>query len=235
MHNAHAHAVTNFFTDNTYLSRNQHTIALRRLIAQELLPDLRDTRVLDIGCGDGSISLACALQASAITLIDISPSMIERARQQWRHHAHVTAIHGDFLTYTPQGPFDVVFMFGVLAHVPDLDASIEKVAQLLRPNGRALIQFTDTDCCMGRLCYYTETIINRHGYQYPLQKIRYSDVRASSNRHHLQIEEQRRYSLLIPGMGRLPKRLLWKYQLWSLRNPRLSAHGTEVVLLLRKQ
>jgi hypothetical protein len=57
----------------------------------------------------------------------------------------------------------------------------------------------------------------------------------SAQKYDLKVADQTRYSFLLPGMGRLPDAFLYKYQLFTLQNNWLSNHGSEVILLLRKQ
>src|SRR5687767_11187994 len=43
-------------------------------------------KILDLGCGTGSLSVLLAEMGHAVTGIDLSPRMIEQARQKARRH-----------------------------------------------------------------------------------------------------------------------------------------------------
>jgi 2-polyprenyl-6-hydroxyphenyl methylase / 3-demethylubiquinone-9 3-methyltransferase len=52
-----------------------HLAALRRLV------DFRDRRVLELGCGDGRLTLGIAAEAAGVRAFDPDAEAVERARQ----------------------------------------------------------------------------------------------------------------------------------------------------------
>lgn len=73
------------------------------------------TSVLDVGCGIGWTSAALAAEGKQVTGLDISPVLIETARD--RFGASCRFLEGDFLC-TDAGTFDVVLMVDVYEHFP---------------------------------------------------------------------------------------------------------------------
>jgi 2-polyprenyl-3-methyl-5-hydroxy-6-metoxy-1,4-benzoquinol methylase len=53
----------------------EHIAALRRVA------DLRDQRVLEVGCGDGRLTLGIATDAASVLAFDPDPEAVERARK----------------------------------------------------------------------------------------------------------------------------------------------------------
>jgi SAM-dependent methyltransferase len=101
-------------------------------------------RVLDVGCGNGALSLAIAplvAPAGLVLGLDISGPMLETARQ--RAHAarlsNATFEHGDAQTYQlEEAAFDAtVSRFGVM-FFDDPDAAFANLTRSLRPGGRAV-------------------------------------------------------------------------------------------------
>lgn len=91
-------------------------------------------RVLDLGCGDGTITHAIAQKSSEVVAFDVSEAAIELARQ--KHPApNITYRCGAVEEAELQGPFDEVTMFEVLEHVFDADAVLTKIRSLLRTGG----------------------------------------------------------------------------------------------------
>jgi len=95
-------------------------------------------RVLDLGCGTGSLvrRLADALPDASIVGIDISPANIEAARRaNAGAGGRVRYEVADYLRFEAD-PFDVVVSDGVL-HLVDADTSalVEKLAKDVRPGG----------------------------------------------------------------------------------------------------
>ncbi|NJL53882.1 class I SAM-dependent methyltransferase [bacterium] len=74
-------------------------------------------RVVDIGCGTGSLAYDIAVKSAAIaTGIDIRPASTQLARQCFQH-PRLTFIDGDALTYPFNQQFDVVVLSNVLEHI----------------------------------------------------------------------------------------------------------------------
>jgi 2-polyprenyl-3-methyl-5-hydroxy-6-metoxy-1,4-benzoquinol methylase len=76
-------------------------------------------RVLDIGCGNGSLAYDMAEKAGAIvTGIELSENNHREAVERFSH-PRVAYIHGDALQDLPDNSFDTVVMSNVLEHLED--------------------------------------------------------------------------------------------------------------------
>src|ERR1051326_4328504 len=126
-----------------YLGKN-FNISMRAKMVRELLGELTDTRILDLGCGDGSISLQFAHPGNDLTLVDLSEQMLAIARQRAEQlDLCIRFINTDLMQLEAAQHFDVIICLGVLAHVAAVEATIDKIAGLLNPGGRVVLQFTD--------------------------------------------------------------------------------------------
>ena len=109
--------------------------------AAHLLPHLKPgSRVLDLGCGPGTISvgLAKAVEPGELHGIDMEESqiMVARASAQAGEHMNATFHVGD-ATDLPfdDGYFDAVHTHAVLMHVPDTEKTLSEVMRVLKPGG----------------------------------------------------------------------------------------------------
>ena len=119
--------------------------SLRRQTAEAsaayLLPHLRPGhRVLDFGCGPGTISvgLAKAVAPGELHGIDMEESQIELARSVAEAGGRDNAtFHVGDVTDLPfeDGFFDVAHCRNVLMHVPDTAAVLAEVKRVLKPGG----------------------------------------------------------------------------------------------------
>jgi ubiquinone/menaquinone biosynthesis C-methylase UbiE len=99
-----------------------------------------DSRILDCGCGPGSITVGLARWApeGQTTGIDIGLEQLEGARSLARDQGveNVDFQHGDiFALPFDDGSFDVVFSQTVLYHVPAPEKALAEMKRVLRPGG----------------------------------------------------------------------------------------------------
>ena len=111
-----------------------------RALLKTLIPESRG-RILDVGCGTGSLSVLLAAAGHNVTGIDFSPMMLTRARAK----AECAGLQIDFQTTdaaAPQLPpvsFDVVISRHVLWAMPDPIAALRNWTALLRSGGRLVL------------------------------------------------------------------------------------------------
>lgn len=106
-----------------------------------LIGPVEGKRVLDVGCGDGILSVAMAKAGAHVTGLDSDPRMLSAARERTSTaHAAVTFIEGDARQVPfADETFDVVVAITVLCFVIDADRAVREMARVLRPGGRLVI------------------------------------------------------------------------------------------------
>jgi len=94
--------------------------------------------LLDIGCGLGLAASIAADRAKRVTGIDLSPTMIERARREFGGRAtfEVANLY-DYLAARPSS-FDCIISLATLHHV-DAATALPLMVAALRPGGTLLI------------------------------------------------------------------------------------------------
>ena len=106
-----------------------------------LLPRLApDARVLDVGCGPGTITvdLAVLVPGGYVTGIDAAGDVLAQARQEAerRGQRNVTFDTGDVYRLDfADGTFDVVHAHQVLQHLTDPVAALREMRRVCRPGG----------------------------------------------------------------------------------------------------
>ena len=118
--------------------------------------------VLEIGIGTGRLAARVAPDCARLTGIDISPKTIARAVENLADHANIDLICGDFLTYSFEKQFDLVYSSLTLMHFEDKSAFLSKAASLLRPVGKLVLsldksQSETLDMGTRRLRIYPDT------------------------------------------------------------------------------
>lgn len=100
------------------------------------------SRVLDVACGPGLVSLALALHASHVTGLDVTPAMLDTARdlQRQRGLANLSWDLGraDALPY-PDATFDAVVTRWSFHHLLAPAAALAEMVRVCRPGGRVVV------------------------------------------------------------------------------------------------
>jgi SAM-dependent methyltransferase len=97
----------------------------------------KTSEVLDIGCGTGVFTMAAAPLAKRVVAVDVSPAMLEAARQKTASLNNVEIVKGGFLSYRPDTDIDFIFSKNALHHLPDFwkGLALENMAGYLKPGG----------------------------------------------------------------------------------------------------
>jgi len=130
-----------------YLGPRQYDIQIRVETVEYFTKGLPLDRVLDVGCGDGSLSLPLLPRCNRLTLLDVSSKMLDLARRKIPSERlnDVAAINGSFLdsNLSPQS-FDLILCVGVLAHVDSPAAVLAEIARVAKPGAAIILEFTDS-------------------------------------------------------------------------------------------
>lgn len=104
--------------------------------------ELRDARVLDVGCGAGLLSEALAQAGARVTAIDLAPELVKVARL----HALESGARVDYRVQSAEdiaaaepASYDAVTCMEMIEHVPDPLSVIRACTQALRPGGRLFV------------------------------------------------------------------------------------------------
>jgi ubiquinone/menaquinone biosynthesis C-methylase UbiE len=129
-----------------YLQKTAFNIAIRVETVREYITGPHES-ILDIGCGDGSLSAGLINGQNRLTLVDQSQTMlgIARARIPEALLSRVQTINASFMDAPLEAQsFDLILCVGVLAYVERRRDFIAKIKSLLRPGGSLIIECTDS-------------------------------------------------------------------------------------------
>lgn len=92
-------------------------------------------KVLDIGCGTGDFLGVC--KKEGLEIYGIEPD--SKARTLAKDILKVEILHPDQIVKIPDESFDLITMWHVLEHVPDLKMQISELSRLIRKGGKVVI------------------------------------------------------------------------------------------------
>jgi SAM-dependent methyltransferase len=143
--------------------------------------------ILDLGCGDGQLSVRLAAGGAKVRGVDASAGMVESARSRG-----VAAEQGS-AEALPFGEarFDAVFSNAVLHWVRDQDAMMREVHRVLRPGGRFVAEMGGYGNVAAILVGLT-AVLARHGYENLEDGVNYYPTAEAYtrrlNRHGFQVQ-----------------------------------------------
>src|SRR5215831_9396522 len=110
---------------------------------QETLKPRPGTRILDVGCGDGTAEVSLGrsrISQLRLFAIDRDVARVTRAAVEGRSHNYRLGVAAADATTLPfvTGAFDATFCVAVLQHVNDVPRAVAELARVTRPGGRVL-------------------------------------------------------------------------------------------------
>ncbi|GIP44476.1 hypothetical protein J45TS6_29350 [Paenibacillus sp. J45TS6] len=104
----------------------------------DLLEPVEGERILDLGCGTGDLTQEIAASKAMVTGMDLSPSMLEKARIKY---PNLNFVEGNAECFTVQEPLDAVFSNAALHWMKNAEDVVQCVHDALRPGGRFVAEF----------------------------------------------------------------------------------------------
>jgi ubiquinone/menaquinone biosynthesis C-methylase UbiE len=111
--------------------------------------DWAGKKVLDVGCGQGTLLNYLPRFGATMFGLDMSPVSLRRAAVGatalgYSNNVHLSVADAESLPF-PNAYFDAVISFGVLHHTPDTRAGVNELWRVLKPGGLALVMLYRAD------------------------------------------------------------------------------------------
>jgi SAM-dependent methyltransferase len=100
-----------------------------------------EKKVLEIGCGLGIDTIKWARAGTKLTAIDLSETSVKCTRKLFGYaglEADIRLGNAQLLEFL-DNEFDVVYAYGVLMLVDDIQAAVDEIHRVLKPGGEALV------------------------------------------------------------------------------------------------
>jgi len=109
-------------------------------VFRQVLGEIKSGRVLEVGCGRGSMGAYFSDRGFELHLLDISHEVVEISRRNFSiDNLHAHYVCGDALALPyGSGEFDVVLSIGLLEHFAAIEQPLSEQVRILRPGGMFL-------------------------------------------------------------------------------------------------
>lgn len=181
----------------------------------ELIPDLgRNTRVLDVGCGNGAVTAQVARLAGKVVGIDMSESGIELARRNCpTARFEVLPADAHLLGNLGEEPFDLVYSLEVVEHLYQVPGFIEGCFAATRKGGTFICSTPYHGYAKNLMIALSDRWDKHHSSGVDGEHIQFFSRKSLSRL----LEKAGFGDLKFRGAGRAP--YLWKSMLISGRRP----------------
>jgi len=115
-------------------------------------------RVLDLGCGDGALTVQLLAEGCSVVGVDASAEQIEAARARG---LDARVMSGEALEFTEE--FDIVFSNAALHWMKNQAAAIDGIWRALKPGGRVIAEMGGGDN-VSRIARALETALDDRGF-----------------------------------------------------------------------
>ncbi len=108
-----------------------------RFIRQHL-GDVKDCRLLDLGCGAGENSVYFALQGAQCVAADYSPKMVEVAKAlAAKNNVEIAGYTANAMALDfADNSFDIVYAANLLHHLPNPKIALQEMHRVVKPGGK---------------------------------------------------------------------------------------------------
>lgn len=186
-------------------------------------------RVLEIGCGTGTLTRMIAAKAKEVIALDIAPQMLSIAKTRSSNFQNISYIEDNFLTRTfSEEGFDFIVSIATLHHLPFEDA-LMRMRDLLKANGKIFI--LDLYKNIGIANFFLNganlfissglNLINNKRLRSP-KHVRDAWLEHEKFDEYMTVEEVKERTAKILPDAEIKKCLLWRYSLiWEKQNRKI--------------
>ena len=214
-------------------------IRVRAEIVKELIGSTQGLDILDLGCGDGSISLQFKNTANSITLVDVSEKMLKKVSDNIgsKFSKKIIIIKKDVEELEAKNKYDIVISIGLLAHVGSIMDTIQIISKSTKKNGIAIIQITDKNKIISKLLlkynYILDRVIGKFGYK--RNEISFDELLKMCSMFNLKYQNSKCFSIMLPGfIYFFNNSLLYSYHKYVAKSRVLSNFGSDHIVVFRK-
>jgi ubiquinone/menaquinone biosynthesis C-methylase UbiE len=179
-----------------------------------------DSDALEIGCGTGTFSRLLAQRFRRVLALDLSPRMIEMAKERSGQYRNIDFQVADAMTYEfPPEQFDCVASITTLHHLP-FEPMLSKMKSTLKAGGMLLVldlfraeSLADLSTALLAVPVNISLRLLKHGRLREPAEVRAAWAEHGCTDTYLTLSQVHRASATILPMAQVKRHLLWRYSI----------------------
>ena len=146
----------------TYEEKREFRYTLQSYMYETIrFGDWRDKKVLEFGCGSGIDALEFARNGANVTAVDITYNAINLTEALSQEAGvPIKVVQIDEALPFPNETFDLVYSFGVLHHIPNVERTLTEIHRVLKLDGTIIAMLYNKDSL---LYAYSIVWLHRNG------------------------------------------------------------------------
>jgi 2-isopropylmalate synthase len=130
---------TNEWNANTY-NKHANFVSVLGMPVVDLLNPQKNEKILDLGCGDGTLAVEIEKSEACVIAVDLSEGMVEKSKQKGIETYVMSVTQLEF-----ENEFDAVFSNAVLHWVKESEEVVKNIHKVLKVGGRFVAEFGGHD------------------------------------------------------------------------------------------
>lgn len=180
----------------------------------------RCRQILEIGCGSGEFSRLLSARAERVLALDLSPRMIQLARQRSEPYPNIDFVEADVMTYElPDTRFDCIATLTTMHHLP-AESILRRISKALKPGGTFVCldlyeRANLLDLFFDAIAYPTDLFLRliKTGKPRPSAEVRAAYAEHGRTDTYLTLAQvERTCADILPG-ALVSRHLFWRYSI----------------------
>jgi 2-polyprenyl-3-methyl-5-hydroxy-6-metoxy-1,4-benzoquinol methylase len=227
--------VKEYFDKTDDYIRANPIINIRKKIISDIVDDVKDKHIIDIGCGNGELTKDF-LYNNHVTFLDISEKMLDLVilNIPEEHLNHASFVNSDILNFKTDQVFDLVICVGVIAHVEDIPGLLSKLKEICIDDGIIILQYSASEKFISMVNQLRNGLFRKSKYHYNINFTSSIYIKRLLTKTGLNVIKKAKYLPVSPLFSIFSYKTKIKFLNFFYKNKLFALLDSEIILYLSK-